>query len=66
MRKAFRVTLKTARSVGQPVEKAATDSVSRPRVSKLLLQARALKQIVRDRLSKTLGLAVGFNALDGD
>ena len=66
MRKAFRVTLKTARSVGRPLELAATDPALRPRVSKLTLQARALKQIVRDRLSRALGLAVGFNALDGD
>ena len=66
MRKAFRATLKTARSVDRPLEQAATDPALRPRVAKLALQARALKQIVRDRLSKALGLAVGFNALDGD
>ena len=66
MRKAFRATLKTARSVDRPLETAATDPALRPRVSKLLLQARALKQIVRDRLARALGLAVGFNALDGD
>ena len=66
MRKAFRVTLATARSVDRPLEQAATDPALRPGVSKLVLQTRALKQIVRDRLSKSLGLAVGFNALDGD
>ena len=66
MRKAFRATLKTARSIDRPLERAATDPALRPRVAKLTLQARALKQIVRDRLSKALGLAVGFNALDGD
>ena len=66
MRKAFRVTLATARSVDRPLEKAATDPALRPGVSKLVLQTRALKQIVRDRLSTALGLAVGFNALDGD
>lgn len=66
MKKAFRATLKTARAVDRPIEKAAADPALRPGVAKLLLQARALKQIVRDRLSKALGLAAGFNALDGD
>ena len=66
MKKAFRATLKTARSVAGPLERVAADPALRPKVSKLLLQSRALKQIVRDRLSKALGLAVGFNALDGD
>ena len=66
MRKAFRLTLKTARSLDRPLETAAIDPALRPRAAKLLLQSRALKQIVRDRLARALGLAVGFNALDGD
>ena len=66
MRKAFRATLKTARALAAPLERAATDKALRPRAAKLLLQSRALKQIVRDRLARALGLAVGFNALDGD
>lgn len=66
LRKAFRITIATARSVGSPLEKAATKRSLRPKASKLTLQARALRQIVRDDLAKALGLAVGFNALDGD
>ena len=66
MKKAFRATLKTARALAVPIERAATDPALRPKAAKLLLQARATKQIVRDRLAKALGLAVGFNALDGD
>ena len=66
MKKAFRATLKSARSVVLPLEQAAKDPALRPKASKLLLQSRALKQIVRDRLAKALGLAIGFNALDGD
>ena len=66
MRKAFRLTLATARSIGRPLEEAATDPSRRPKAEKLALQVRALKQIVRDRLAPALGLAVGFNALDGD
>ena len=66
MKKAFRVTLGTARSVDHPLETTATNPALRPRVSKLLLQSRALQQIVRDRLSRALGFPVGFNSLDGD
>ena len=66
MRKAFRLTLETARSIEGPVEKAAADPARRPPVQKLAKQMQALKQIVRDRLASALGLAVGFNALDGD
>ena len=66
MRKAFRLTLATARSIEGPVENAAADTALRPPVEKLAKQVRALRQIVRDRLAPALGLAVGFNALDGD
>ena len=66
LRKAFRLTLATARSIDRPVEAAAADPSLRPQVEKLATQIRALKQIARDWLAPALGLAVGFNALDGD
>ena len=66
LRKAFRLTIATARSIDRPLEKAATNPSLRPKAEKLAVQVRALKQIVRDRLAPALGLAVGFNALDGD
>ena len=66
MRKAFRLTLATAQSIDAPVEQAAADPALRPQVEKLATQVQALKQIVRNRLAPALGLAVGFNALDGD
>ena len=66
MRKAFRFTLATAQSIEGPVENAAADPARRPPVNKLAKQIRALTQIVRERLAPALGLAVGFNALDGD
>ena len=66
MRKAFRLTLATAQSIDGPVESAAADPALRPTVEKLATQVRALRQIVRDRLAPALGLAIGFNALDGD
>ena len=66
MRKAFRLTLETARSFDAPLEGAATDPNLRKRVEKLSLQVRALRQLVRTRVAEALDLAVGFNALDGD
>ena len=66
MRKAFRLTLATAQSIDGPIEKAAAEPGLRPPVEKLAKQVRALRQIVKDRLAPALGLAVGFNALDGD
>ncbi len=66
MRKAFRLTLATVQSIEGPVEQAAADPARRPPVKKLAKQIQALKQIVRERLAPALGLAVGFNALDGD
>ena len=66
LRKAFRITLGTARDIGRPLEEAAADAALRPKAEKLALQVRALKQIVRDRLAPALGFPVGFNALDGD
>jgi predicted lipoprotein len=66
MRRAFTLTLANARSIGKPLDVALRDKTLRPRAAKLLLQLRALKQIVRTRLAPAIGLTVGFNALDGD
>ena len=65
MRRAFRITAGTARSIGRPLEEAVEDPALRPKVRKLALQVRALRQIVRDRLAAALGLlaapiAAGF------
>lgn len=66
MRKAFRLTLETARGIDTPLTRAVSDETSRARVEKLLTRVLALKQIVKSRVAPALGLAVGFNALDGD
>jgi len=66
MRKAFRLTIESARSIEGPLAGAVTDAAQRPRVEQLNTRVLALKQIVRSRVADALGLAVGFNALDGD
>lgn len=66
MRKAFRKTQETARGIEPPLDTAVVAKETRPQVEKLLTQVLALKQIVKSRVAAALGLAVGFNALDGD
>jgi len=66
MRKAFRMTLETARGIEGPLAEAVTDPAKRPAAEKLTTQVLALKQIVKTRLAAALDLQVGFNALDGD
>ena len=66
LRKGFRATLQTVRSIAGPLEEAAADPAQRDTVEKLLVQVRALRQIVRNRLTSALDLPIGFNALDGD
>jgi len=66
MRKAFRMTLETARGIEGPLAEAVSDPAKRPAVEKLTTQVLALKQIVKTRLAAALDLQVGFNALDGD
>ena len=66
MRKAFRITIETARAVGIPLEEAAANPSLRPAAKKLAIQVQALRQIARDRVAPALGFSVGFNALDGD
>ena len=66
LRKAFRLTIATARSITRPLGEAVLDPALRPRTEKLTIQVQALRQIVRDRLAPALALSVGFNALDGD
>lgn len=66
MRKAFDLTIANARSIKLPLGEAVRDPAERPKAEKLKTQVVALKQIVKTRVSTSLGLGVGFNALDGD
>lgn len=66
MRKAFRMTVETARGIEGPLATAVSDPARRLQVETLQTQVLALKQIVRTRLAAALDLQVGFNALDGD
>jgi uncharacterized protein len=66
LERAFAQTLATARSIEGPLATAVADPARRPAVEQLALEARALKQIVNERLASALGIPIGFNAMDGD
>lgn len=66
LRKAFGITIDTAKGIGKPLAEAVADPGTRPAVEKLATQIQALRQLVGTRLAAALGLSVGFNALDGD
>jgi len=66
MRRAFRLTLESVHAVDAPLARAVVDGERRADVEQLETRVLALKQIVRSRVAGALGLAVGFNALDGD
>ncbi len=66
LRKAFRLTLENARGIEPPLTEAVADPAARPQLEQLLTQVRAIRQIVRDRLTKAIDLAIGFNSMDGD
>jgi uncharacterized protein len=66
LERAFAQTLATARSIEGPLATAVADPARRPAVEQLALEARALKQIVNERLASVLGIPIGFNAMDGD
>ncbi|SMF81376.1 hypothetical protein SAMN06265365_1402 [Tistlia consotensis] len=66
LRKAFRLTVETAKGIEPPLAEAVVDPKRRKAVDKLLTQLVAIKQILRSRFSPATGLPIGFNAMDGD
>lgn len=53
-------------AVGSPLQLAVADPAQRPQVEAALEEVRAVRRLVVERLAPALGLALGFNALDGD
>ena len=52
--------------IREPLQVAVSDPAARPQVEKLLDELRAVRRLLVERLAPALGLAAGFNALDGD
>jgi uncharacterized protein len=55
-----------AGEIGAPLHLAVADPSTRPAVERLLEELRAVRRLLQERLAPALGLASGFNALDGD
>lgn len=52
--------------IGVALHLAVADPAARPAVERLLEELRAVRRLLQERLAPALGLASGFNALDGD
>lgn len=52
--------------VALPLHEAVSDPAARPQVEALLEELRTMRRLVVERLAPALGVAAGFNALDGD
>lgn len=66
MTKAFRITRETAEKVDRPLSAAAVDPEMQPTLDELITQVSALKALIVQRVGPALGIAGGFNAMDGD
>ena len=53
-------------AIGEPLHLAVASPAARPAVERLLEELRAVRRLLVERLAPALGLASGFNALDGD
>lgn len=63
---AFEFALKDAAALGDPVFAGVADPLKRLRVESLQTSISHVHEIVRDDLGPELGVASGFNAMDGD
>ncbi len=64
--RAFQQTIITAQDIGMPLCEAVESPAERPKVDRLMLQVRALSEMVAKTLAPEIGLRLGFNSLDGD
>ena len=53
-------------AIALPLPEAVADPQARPAVERLLEELRGVRRLLQERLAPALGLAAGFNALDGD
>lgn len=66
MTKAFRLTRETADKVDRPLSAAVVDPALKRTLDELITQVSALKALIIQQVGPALGIAGGFNALDGD
>jgi uncharacterized protein len=63
---AFAAASSSLAAVPMPLDAAVADSSARPEVQEALADIRHVRDLVGQELPPTIGLSVGFNALDGD
>jgi len=63
---AFAATSSSLAAIPIPLDAAVGDSSARPEVQEALADIRHVRDLVGQKLPPTIGLSVGFNALDGD
>ena len=66
VRRAFQQTIATAQSIKGPLAEAVRDPARRPAVEKLARETKALRTLIAQRLTAAIGVALGFNSMDGD
>jgi predicted lipoprotein len=66
VRAGFDEALQTARDIPLPLALAIEDAAARDQVLQLVGQIKQLRELTRGPIAATLGLAIGFNATDGD
>ena len=59
-------TAKTLETLVLQIEAAGGDPIGREELERLLLQLTALRGLLTEKVAPSLGVAAGFNALDGD
>ncbi len=62
----FNQAVDEIRALDAPLQKAIADTVMRPKLESFVRDLKALRKLLGGPLAEPLGLAVGFNALDGD
>lgn len=66
MTKAFRITRETAAKIDWPLHEAVLAPETKPTLDELITQVSALKALIIQKVGPALGIAGGFNAMDGD
>ena len=66
LRERFQTARAAMGEIGPPLNLAVSDPLARPAVERLLEELRGVRRLLTERLAPALGLASGFNALDGD
>ncbi|WP_138935406.1 imelysin family protein [Roseovarius arcticus] len=66
LKDAFRIAIADAEALDDPILAGVADPLKRLRVESLQQSINQVREIVRDDLGPELGVAPGFNAMDGD